>query len=249
MIDFGFDPTSALGFIWVPLQILLIDLLLSADNALVIALACRGLPQEQMRQATLIGTLGAVTLRIGMGSIALFLLRTPFLRLVAAGLLLYIAVKLTLDESGGEEAAQGEPLSEDETLRRARAGLLKAVWTIIVADATMSLDNVVAVAAIAQDNLLYLTLGLAMSIPMLVWGSMLIRQILQENGFLILLSGAFLGWIAGGIGIADPFIAAAVEADAPALPYVVPLACAIFVVWQSFILAPRFEISGGRHAE
>lgn len=251
MIDLDFDPSIAFAFIWVPLQILAIDLLLSADNALVIALACRGLPLEEMRRATLLGTLGAIILRIAMGSVALVLMRTPYLRLIAAALLLYIAVNLTLEEGIGEaqETAQSEPLTTEETLRRHRAGLLKAVWTILVADATMSLDNVVAVAAIAQDNMLFLGLGLAMSIPMLIWGSTLIRQFLEENSFLILLSGAFLGWIAGGIAVTDPTIAPSIEADAPALIYALPLACAIFVAWQSLILASRSDTSGGKHAD
>jgi len=242
-MDIGFDPTVVFGSLLAPLQILLVNLLLSADNALVIAMACRGLPREEMRKAALFGTAGAICLRIAMGSVALFLIRIPYLRVVAGLILLVIAIRLTLqrDDEETHAALQAAPLSDEAAFRRSRADMLATIRTIIIADAAMSFDNVVAVAAIAQDSLVYLSFGLLMCIPMLVWGSTLIRQFLDQNGYLVRISGAFLGWIAGSIAVSDPMVAPSIEAYAPFLPIAVPLAGAIFVVWQSLILDPGRE--------
>jgi YjbE family integral membrane protein len=242
MMDFGFDPSALLGGLLIPAQILFVNLLLSADNALVIALACRGLPAEDIQRATLLGVVGAIGLRLAMGSVAVVLLRAPFLQLLAGVLLLVIAVRLTLIDADTLEAEAAAP----SATARALAG---AVWTIIVADVTMSLDNVVAIAAIAQGSLLYIAIGLALSIPMLIWGSHLIRDLLDGNGWLVLASGAFLGWVAGGVAVADPLVAPAVAAYAPALPYAVPAACAVFVIWQNLIFDPRRTRLRARHAD
>jgi YjbE family integral membrane protein len=250
MIDIGFDPSTAFAALLVPLQILFVNLLLSADNALVIAMACRRLPAQEMQRAAFYGIFGAIALRLVMGSVALVLLRLPFLQLVAGIVLLLIAVRLTLVRDDAETRAvlHTEPSNAGASAQRG-ADFLNAVWAIIVADAAMSLDNVVAIAAIAQGSLAYIAIGLAMSIPMLVWGSALIQQILDKNGFFVLLSGVFLGWTAGGIAVSDPIIAPSIAASAPALPFAVPLACAIFVLWQSLILSPRRESPGGKHAK
>ena len=249
-MDFGFDPTAVFGSLLAPVQILFVNLLLSADNALVIAMACRGLPREEMRRAAVFGTLGAICLRIAMGSVALFLIRVPYLRIVASLILLVIAIKLTLQRDDGEthEALLAAPINEEAARTNARANLLDTIRIVILADAAMSFDNVVAVAAIAQDSLFYLSFGLLMCIPMLVWGSTLIRRFLDQNGYLVRVSGAFLGWIAGSIAVSDPMVAPAIEANAPFLPIAVPLAGAIFVVWQSLILDPGREHPGNVHA-
>ena len=251
MTDFGFDPLAAFATLLVPLQILFINLLLSADNALVIAMACRGLPAEDVQRATIFGIVGAISLRIAMGSVALILLRAPFLQLLAGGILLLIAVRLTLvrDDEETRAALGANPSTEGASRWGGRIDLLSAVWAIIVADAAMSLDNVVAIAAVAQGNLMFIVLGLAMSIPMLVWGSALIRQFLDKSGVFVLLSGMFLGWIAGRIAVSDPTIAPSIEVNAPALPFAVPLACAIFVIWQNLILDRRRETPGGEHGK
>jgi YjbE family integral membrane protein len=250
-MDFGFDPTIVFGSLLAPVQILLVNLLLSADNALVIAMACRGLPREEIRRATLFGTVGAICLRIAMGCVALFLIRIPYLRVVASLILLVIAIRLTLqrDDEETHAALQAAPIDGEAARRGARANLLATIQTIIIADAAMSFDNVVAVAAIAQDSLFYLSFGLLMCIPMLVWGSTIIRQFLDQNGYLVRISGAFLGWIAGSIAVSDPMVAPSIEAYAPFLPIAVPLAGAIFVVWQSLILDPGQENAGSLHAD
>jgi len=234
------DPSALLASLLIPAQILFVNLLLSADNALVIALACRGLRPQDVQRATVLGIVGAIALRLVMGSAAVFLLRAPLLQMVAGGVLLVIAVRLTLID--------GADLDEGEAAPAQSSALLGAVWTIVAADVTMSLDNVVAIAAIAQGSLIYIAIGLALSIPMLIWGSNLVRELLDSAGWLVLASGAFLGWVAGGVAVADPFVAPAVAAYAPALPYAVPAACAVFVVWQNFIFDPRRGRLRGRHA-
>jgi predicted tellurium resistance membrane protein TerC len=199
-MDFALDPAAVLASLLIPAQILFVNLLLSADNALVIALACRGLRPQDVQRATLLGILGAILLRLVMGSAAVFLLRAPLVQLAAGVLLLGIAVRLTLIDADGLATPADEP-----SPAQARA-LVGAVWTIVVADVTMSLD---------------------------------IRELLDRNGWLVLVSGAFLGWVAGGVALADPLVAPSVAANAPALPYALPAACALFVIWQNFILDPR----------
>jgi YjbE family integral membrane protein len=248
-MDIGVDPAVVFGSLSAPVQILLVNLLLSADNALVIAMACRRLPREEIRRATIFGTVGAICLRIAMGCAALFLIRIPYLRVVASLILLVIAIRLTLqrDDEETHAALQAAPIDEEAARRDARANLLATIQTIIVADAAMSFDNVVAVAAIAQDSLFYLSFGLLMCIPMLVWGSTIIRQFLDQKGYLVRISGAFLGWIAGSIAVSDPMVAPSIEVYPPFLPIAVPLAGAIFVVWQSLILDPGRENAGSLH--
>lgn len=237
------DPTAVFASLLVPTQILFLNLLLSADNALVIAMACRGLPAEDVQRATIIGITGAIALRLALGSVAVYLLRAPLLQIAAGVVLLWIAVRLTLiDAAGLEEDARRAGGSEP-------VGVLAAVRAIVVADVAMSLDNVVAIAAIAQGSVVYIAIGLALSIPMLIWGSNLIRELLDKSGLLVLVSGAILGWIAGGVAVADPLVAQPIAAYAPALPYAIPAACAIFVVWQNFILDPRRAGLRGRHAD
>ena len=242
-MDFALDPSAVFAALVIPAQILFVNLLLSADNALVIAMACRGLPPEDVQRATLLGIVGAIVLRLALGSAAIVLLRAPLVQVAAGVLLLWIAVRLTLVDGSGLADESGA------TVSGTRRGLLGAVQAIIVADVAMSLDNVVAIAAIAQGSILYIAIGLLLSIPMLIWGSNLIRELLDKSGFLVLASGAFLGWVAGGVAVADPLVAAPIAAYAPALPYAVPAACAIFVVWQNLILDPRRARLRGRHAE
>ena len=113
----------------------------------------------------------------------------------------------------------------------------------------ISAVTLVAIAAIAQGSVVYIAIGLALSIPMLIWGSNLIRELLDESGLLVLASGAFLGWVAGGVAVADPLVVAPISAYAPALSYAIPAACAIFVLWQNLILDPRRARLRGSHAE
>jgi YjbE family integral membrane protein len=245
MIDLGGNWLPLVATLTTTLQILVVDLLLSADNALVIAMACRGLPAEDMRVAAFFGTAGAVALRLAMAAGAATLLNIPFLKLVAAAALLVIAIRLTL---GPGEAARRTAVTTTGEPEPPGAYLVRSVTTIVVADAIMSLDNIIAVATLANGSLTLLAFGLALSIPLLFWGSMAIRRFLDENPLIVMGSGMFLGWLAGGIGVSDPIVAPWIEANAQALSFVVPAACAVFVLWQSLLLASSRDLREGRDA-
>jgi len=213
------------------LQVFLLDLLLSGDNAVVIALACRHLPARQMRQALFAGMGVAVGLRILFTSVISLLLKVPCLKLAGMVALVVIAIKLLV----GEEDAEHLP-------QRSGSTLWSVVGLIVFADLTMSLDNVVALAAVAQDNLGILVLGLLLSIPMLMYGSLFVSGLFKRYPWLIPAGGALLGWVAGGIGMSDPLIADWVATQAPGLVLAMPLACAIFVLVESRIIQRNLRL-------
>jgi YjbE family integral membrane protein len=177
------------------LRILSIDILLSGDNAVVIALATRSLPEAQRRMAVVGGSAAAVALRIIFCLVITSLLRIPYLKAVGGFLLLYIGVKLVIPE--GEAGG---------TAITAKSHTWGAIRTILIADAVMSLDNVVAIAAAAHGNVLLIALGLVISIPLIVFGSQLILRVLNRFAILVVLGGGLLGWIAGEILVSDPVI-------------------------------------------
>jgi YjbE family integral membrane protein len=177
---------KVLGIIW-------INVILSGDNAVVIALACRGLPPDKRRIGMILGAGVAVALRIVFTVLVAALLATPFLKIIGGLLLLWIAVKLI----GGED---------DEGSVKESDRLLHAVWTVAVADAVMSLDNVLAIAAVAQDSKVLLALGLAISIPLIVAGAALIMTLLDRLPVLVWAGAALLGWVAGEMLITDPWL-------------------------------------------
>jgi len=165
--------------------IVLIDLTLAGDNALVIALAVRNLPRRQQWLGRLWGTAGAVGLRLAFIAVATWLLALPFVQLAGGLLLVWIAVKLVLiKDSHGGHVREGTSLRE-------------AVWIVMVADAVMSLDNVLAVAATAHGDVLLVVLGIALSLPLVVWGSGLLASLMGRWPAIIWLGGGVLGWVAG----------------------------------------------------
>lgn len=179
---------------WLALsQIILINIVLSGDNAVVIALASRSLPPEQQRKAILFGSFGAIGLRIVLTFFAVYLLSLPFLKLAGAGLLLWIGVGLLRGDEGDEEI-------EDHS------SLTAAIKTIIVADLVMSLDNVIGVAAAAKGDTLLLVIGLAISIPLIVYGSTVILKLMNRFPIIITIGAALLGWVAGEMAFSDPVI-------------------------------------------
>jgi YjbE family integral membrane protein len=180
------------GFWLAVMQIIAIDILLGGDNAVVIALACRKLPEAQRNRAIIGGALGAILLRIGMIFFALQLLELPYLKLIGAALLLWIGVKLLVPER--------ENAHDNLT---ASPKLLGAVKTIIVADAVMSLDNVVAVAGASNGQLKMVIFGIVISIPIIIWGSKLVLHFMDRYPIVIRLGAALLGWIAGSMAITD----------------------------------------------
>ncbi len=170
------------------LQIIWIDLLLSGDNAVVIALACRGLPEKQRKIGILLGAGAAVLLRILFALIITYLLSIPFLKLVGGLLLFWIAIKLAV----GEEE-DGEHGGIEET-----GSLWKAVRTVAIADAVMSLDNVLAIAAASHGNVWLFVFGLALTVPLIVFGSSLVLGIIERFPIFVWAGRGVLGWIAGG---------------------------------------------------
>ncbi|MCU4120565.1 TerC family protein [Variovorax sp. N23] len=186
---------------WVAVgQIIMIDILLGGDNAVVIALACRKLPPAQRTKGILWGTAGAIVLRVVLIFFALTLLAIPFLKIVGALLLLWIGVKLLAPE---HDDAHGNIAGSDK--------LWAAVKTVIVADLVMSVDNVIAIAGAAQgaggDHQMPLVIfGLLVSIPIIVWGSQLVIKLMDRFPLIITLGGMLLGWIAGTMLISDPAV-------------------------------------------
>ncbi|MCC6533896.1 MAG: TerC family protein [Burkholderiales bacterium] len=182
------------SFFWVTLaQITMINILLSGDNAVVIALASRSLPPKQQKQAILFGSFGAIILRVILTFFAVFLLELPFLKIVGALALIWIGVQMLL------------PGKEEKDLD-AHTGLWAAVKTIIIADFVMSLDNVLGVAAAAKGNVPLLIIGLVISIPLIIYGSTLVLKLMNRYSFIVTAGGGLLGWVAGEMLVSDPAI-------------------------------------------
>ena len=181
-------------------QIIMIDILLGGDNAVVIALACRKLPDAQRTQGILWGTAGAIVLRVVLIFFALALLAIPYLKIGGAVLLIWIGVKLLMPEDEDEHANI-----------QASDKLWAAVKTVIVADLVMSVDNVIAIAGAAQsaggDHQMPLVIfGLLVSIPIIVWGSQLVIKLMDRFPLIITVGGMLLGWIAGTMAVSDPAV-------------------------------------------
>lgn len=213
---------------WVDvLKIILIDLLLSGDNAVVIALACRNLPPEQRKKGILFGVGGAIGLRILLTFFAVSLLSLPYLKLVGAFLLIWIGVKLILPE---------DEHSEDNI--KADTRLFGAVKTIIIADFVMSLDNVLGVAGAAHGNRTLLVFGLLVSIPLIAWSSQLVLKLIDRFPYIIYGGGALLGYVAGEMLVSEALLASLVEAH-PVLHQAIPVLCAMLVLGIGRWLAAR----------
>ena len=180
-------------------QIIMIDILLGGDNAVIIALACRNLAPKQRMQGILWGTAGAIALRVALIAFALVLLDIPFLKVVGGLLLLWIGIKLLLpdeDEHGNVTSAPS---------------IWGAVKTILIADFVMSLDNVIAIAGAAQNThadhqLYYVVFGLIVSVPIIIWGSTLVLKLIDRFPLVVTFGAGLLGWIAGGMLVTDVFV-------------------------------------------
>ena len=176
-------------------QIIAIDILLGGDNAVIIAMACRNLPVELRNRAIMAGVAGAILLRILLLFFAIQLLALPGLKIVGAALLLWIGIKLLMANDDSHDAIDGN------------AGLLSAIKTIIVADAVMSLDNVLALAGAAGGDIVLVSLGVLISIPIIVWGSRLVLALMDRFPQVVVLGAALLGWVAGGMAVSDAWLA------------------------------------------
>jgi YjbE family integral membrane protein len=214
------------------MQIIWIDLLLSGDNAVVIALACRSLPPQQRRLGIVLGTGTAIVLRILFALVVSQLMALPFLRIVGGLLLVWIAIKLV---TGEEEEAH---VSHSETL-------WQAVRTIAIADAVMSLDNVVAVSAAAGGDVVLFVIGLAISIPLIIVGSTLIMALVARFPLFVWGGAALLGWIAGEMIVTDPWSTARLGADAAVWHWPAAAAGMVVVLIGALVMHRR---SGQREA-
>jgi YjbE family integral membrane protein len=222
---------------WVSVaQIIAIDILLGGDNAVVIALACRRLPEKQRNQGIFWGVFGAIGLRVVLIFFALQLLAVPYLKIVGAVLLLWIGVKLLLPEEEGE----GHGNIEGATT------LMGAIKTIIIADAVMSLDNVIAVAGAAKGDIGLVVFGIVVSIPIVVWGSKLVLRLMDRFPIVITLGGALLGWIAGDMVVSDVAVTPYLQGAPAWLHYVSALAGAALVIVAGMLLARRAEARQAR---
>jgi YjbE family integral membrane protein len=202
--------------------VLLINLVLSGDNAVVIGMAARRLPERQKKRAIWLGSAAAIVMRLMLTAAAVYVLRIPYLQAAGAVFLFYIAIRLLISE-------------DDVHPVREAASLRSAIWTIMAADFVMSLDNVLAVAAAAQGNMLVLAAGIAMSIPLIVWGSSLVVGALNRYPVLIYIGAGLLGFTAGEMLLSDVALARRFAAAHESIAWVLPLGGAAAVVVGGWI--------------
>jgi len=211
------------------LKIVVVNILLSGDNAVVIALACRSLPDKYRNTAVLAGSAGAVGIRVLFCVIIAWLMAIPAIKLIGGVLLLWIGVKLMVPEDG-----------HDGDNVKSSANLWGAVQTIIIADVVMSLDNVIAIVAAARNDIVLIVIGLVMSVPLIIFGSQLLMKVLNRFPVLVTAGAGLLGWLAGEIMAGDPLVHHWVEEHGGAWG---ETACGIlgivFVVGTGFYLARR----------
>ena len=213
------------------LSIIVANILLSGDNAVVIALASRNLPPAQQKKAIFWGSAAAIILRVVLTITAVGLLTLPYLKMVGAVLLVYIGVQL-LNEDEGEEEMEGKD------------NLWGAIRTILIADLVMSLDNVLAVAAAAQKGpeetrLILLIVGLGLSIPLIVFGSTLLLKVMERFPIIITIGAALLGFLAGEMLVGDPAVHDVISEAIPGAHTVLAIAGAIIVVAWGYFLKYR----------
>jgi YjbE family integral membrane protein len=231
-----FDWSTAFHIEWtVPfllamLNIVFINIILSGDNAVLIAMAVRGLNKEQRTKGIIFGTAAAVFLRVVLTFFVALLLSVPYLKLVGGALILWIATQLFAGEEGGEESEQ-------------IGSLAKAIRVIIIADLTMSLDNVLGVAGAAEGNMFLLLFGLGLSIPIIIFTSNLISTLMDKYPIIIVLGAAILGRVAGEMMITDPAIEKMLHPNM-VMEYGIQIACAVGVVVVGKLMQKRKNSRG-----
>jgi YjbE family integral membrane protein len=198
-------------------KIILVNIVLSGDNAVVIALACRNLPLHQRKKAVFWGSFGAIALRVILTFVVVWLLKIPFVEIVGGALLVWIAINLLKGEEEGENI-------------KSSTNMLGAIKTIIIADLIMSLDNVVAVAGAANGNLVLIGIGLAISIPLIIWASQLLMNLMNRFPVIIVLGAGLLGYTAGEMVLKDKFVGSYIETIFPLGHYILPIGLAIMVI-------------------
>lgn len=223
---------SSLWSLNVALGVTLSDIILGADNAIVIALACRKLPQHLRRKAMLLGVAGAFFARLILTAMASMVMALPFLRLVGGLLLVQIAIRLCTEDESADEASSA---SDDNQ----RDNIFVAAQMIIVADLLMSLDNVLALTAVAQHNVLMLAIGLLLSVPILLVASTQVSKILSMFPQFVLIGGAFLGATAGSLIAEDYVFGDLLTGNSSVANIYLPVLLSVYVIAQSHIVAQR----------
>jgi len=225
------DFALTLNEFWIPLgQILLVNIVLSGDNAVVIALAARSLPPQQQKLAIMWGSGAAIAMRIVLTIFAVQLLTLPYLKLIGAVLLVWIGIQLLSEDEGEENVAASSTLGA-------------AIKTILLADLVMSLDNVLGVAAAAKGSMPLLIIGLAVSIPLVIFGASLLLKVMERFPIIITIGGGLLGWVAGEMAVTDPAISGWIEANAPYMHhmYIAPILCTAVVLLAGKIISKRHK--------
>ncbi|MEH7503834.1 TerC family protein [Neobacillus drentensis] len=205
------------------LKIILINIVLSGDNAVVIAMASRNVPKKQQKKAIFWGTMGAIILRILFAVAIVYLLDVPFVTFIGGLLLVYIAIKLLIGE-------------DEENLREGGSSLISAVKTIIIADAVMSLDNVLAIAGAVEGNLVGIMIGVIVSIPIVVFGSQLILKAMDKYPIISYAGAGILAWTAGEMIVGEPKFEPILSRD---LHLLVPMAITILVIGFGYLFSKK----------
>ena len=214
------------------LKIIGVNIVLSGDNAVVIALAARSLPPRQQKQAIFWGSAAAIILRIVLTIFAVALLALPWLKLIGSALLLWIGIKLLVPEEGEDNVEASD-------------NLLAAIRTILIADLVMSLDNVIAVAAAAGGHWTLMVVGLAISIPIVIFGATLLVKLMERFPVIITIGAALIGFVAGEMAWEDQAVAAFTSPYPPGMKYAAAVAGAVLVVVWGQWLAGRVEARAG----
>ena len=212
-------------------KIAVINVVLSGDNALVIALACRSLPSRDQKRAFIVGTAGIVVLMTVLTSSAALLMTLPYIQIVGSLLLLWIGVKLLLPEN-------------DEGNVKESNSFMDAVKTIIIADIVMSLDNVLGMAGAAKGHLGMLFLGLLITMPLILFGSAMLVKLMERFPQFITIGAGLLGYVAGDMAVADPAVKNYIDSHVHFLETLAPIVGAMFVVIAGKMLARRKHDDG-----
>ena len=205
------------------LKVILINIVLSGDNAVVIAMASRNVPKKQQKKAIFWGTCGAIILRLLFAVVIVYLLGVPFVTFIGGLLLVYIAIKLLIGD-------------EEESLKEGGASLFSAVKTIIIADAVMSLDNVLAIAGAVEGNLAGIVIGVIVSIPIVVFGSQLILKAMEKYPIISYAGAGILSWTAGEMILGEPKFEPFLTRD---LELLIPTAITVFVISFGYLIARK----------
>ncbi|WP_410896629.1 TerC family protein [Neobacillus sp. 204] len=205
------------------LKVILINIVLSGDNAVVIAMASRNVPKKQQKKAIFWGTFGAIILRLVFAVAIVYLLDLPFVTFIGGLLLVYIAIKLLIGD-------------EEESHRDGGSSLISAVKTIIIADAVMSLDNVLAIAGAVEGNLIGIMIGVIVSIPIVVFGSQLILKAMEKYPMISYAGAGILSWTAGEMIVGEPKFELILASD---LHLMVPAAITVLVIGFGYLFSKK----------